>query len=506
MNSNVQNCFPKNDAMSWLWLVLGAALLPFSLLQTVIPVAAWLAPIFLLRFVRTLQKRIALPLIIIVYQAALAIALRNGYFPVTFPALACIVLVVGAVLSLGYVADRLLAPLTPQWAHSLVFPVTAVSIDFLIAEASPFATWFSPAYAHFGNMAFIQIVSITGIYGLTFLVAWLAAVINEIWQKGFTRRTECSLGITVASVLLINLLLGGARVAFFPSGSTAVRVAALTPVPVKCPYPSELARGGPAMRETLWVQSEKILENLLIRTSKESRSGARLVVWSEAAVVVPEEKLPEALKSIKDIARKERIYLLAGIALSLRSDRFPFIRNMALFVNPQGDVEIEYDKSHPVFVSPWDAAAPGPQVVPTSDTPFGRLGIVICFDADFPRLVRQAGRAGVDILLVPAFDSDAIRFWHAQMAVFRAVENGLSIVRPACNGISIAADYQGRVLGRATDSPAGSSDLAVAVPTKGRTTLYPIIGDGFAWTCMIVLVMMIGRALLFMKRKMRESQ
>ncbi|MBM4424322.1 MAG: hypothetical protein FJ030_13200 [Chloroflexi bacterium] len=49
---NASPSFTVTDRLSWLWLILGAALLPFTQLQTAMPLAAWLAPVFLLRFAR----------------------------------------------------------------------------------------------------------------------------------------------------------------------------------------------------------------------------------------------------------------------------------------------------------------------------------------------------------------------------------------------------------------------------------------------------------------------
>jgi apolipoprotein N-acyltransferase len=52
---------PRTGWAPWLWLAVGAALAPFAHLTNVIPVAAWLAPVFLLRFVRTQRARVAIP-------------------------------------------------------------------------------------------------------------------------------------------------------------------------------------------------------------------------------------------------------------------------------------------------------------------------------------------------------------------------------------------------------------------------------------------------------------
>ena len=56
---------------------------------------------------------------------------------------------------------------------------------------------------------------------------------------------------------------------------------------------------------------------------------------------------------------------------------------------------LAYNKSHPVPVEESSAAPGRPAVMPTVDLPvLGRVGVAICFDLQFPTLMRQAGRAG----------------------------------------------------------------------------------------------------------------
>jgi hypothetical protein len=67
------------DRFSWLWLAVGLALLPFSTVHAELPLAAWLAPIFILRFARTQSMRLGLPVVVLVSGAALAFACRDFY-------------------------------------------------------------------------------------------------------------------------------------------------------------------------------------------------------------------------------------------------------------------------------------------------------------------------------------------------------------------------------------------------------------------------------------------
>jgi apolipoprotein N-acyltransferase len=121
------------------------------------------------------------------------------------------------------------------------------------------------------------------------------------------------------------------------------------------------------------------------------------------------------------------------------------------------------------------------------DTPYGRLGTVICQDDFFPSLLRQAGRRHVDILLVPTSDWPAIADWHAELSSFRAVENGVAVVRPTRWGISLATDALGRTIAAKPDTGTDRT-LFAAVPTQGRSTVYARIGDVFAYLCLALLI------------------
>src|SRR6476659_4357041 len=78
---------PLTSRWSWLWLVIGAALLPCTSIQTSLAIAAWLAPVFLLRFARTQRARVGLPLIALVQSVPLGVNWYIGSTPNTLVAL-----------------------------------------------------------------------------------------------------------------------------------------------------------------------------------------------------------------------------------------------------------------------------------------------------------------------------------------------------------------------------------------------------------------------------------
>ncbi len=96
---------------------------------------------------------------------------------------------------------------------------------------------------------------------------------------------------------------------------------------------------------------------------------------------------------------------------------------------------------------PGSGNVKGDGVLPRLDTEYGRWSAAICFDLDFPRLIRQAGRMNADLLLAPSNDWTEVREMHLRMHILRAVEQGFTLFRPTKDGISAAADPYGRIPG-----------------------------------------------------------
>ncbi|MBX2797825.1 MAG: apolipoprotein acyltransferase, partial [Myxococcales bacterium] len=137
------------------------------------------------------------------------------------------------------------------------------------------------------------------------------------------------------------------------------------------------------------------------------------------------------------------------------------------------------------------------------DTPIGRIASVICYDADFPSLVAQASEQDVDLLVVPAGDWSAIAQMHADMARIRAIEQGVSVLRPAGAGLTTVVDPYGRVLASHRFEPERPlASIAASVPVHGVRTLYGRLGDAFAWLSVLGLGMATALAVA---RRVRDS-
>jgi apolipoprotein N-acyltransferase len=456
----------------WLAWLLAVAVLPFHAHHHVVPVAAWVAPLFLLRWSRRSHSGGRAWLGVV---AAIALgdwlAFQGGYFQ--FPALVlpAIALASGLFWSVPYVLDRWAIGRLPVGAASFVFPAGVAALDALNAGLSPLGAWGSPAFSQAPGSPFSQVAAVAGLAGVTFLVHALAPAVEEVWHGGRGSRALRPLAVAVAIVAAV-FVAGGLRLrAVAPR---TVRVAAVAASAERYAdawkglrVPA-VAKATDGERASYRAQFERNVEPLFARTIEAARAGARLVAWPESVPVL-EEDLAAFLGRARTLAIGQRVYLVVAPEMILRATSKPFARNLSILIDPDGVELWRYDKTHPVPGIEDGRLAPGAGRLPVVDTEIGRLSTAICFDLDFGALAAQAGSAGVELLIAPADDWPAIREMHPRMAAFRAVEHGFALLRPASQGISTAVDARGRTVARASSLDGGDGFFVVDLPLSRPT-------------------------------------
>ncbi len=403
----------------------------------------------------------------------------------------------GLILSTGYIVDRLLVHQYDGFLRTLIFPLTVTTVDWIL-NFTPFYTYGSSAYTQRDLLPLIQMISITGMWGLTFLIAWFGPVVNDIWEQEFNLRSTLRTTIPFALVFIGVILYGSIRIAFAPPSGPTVQVSGITPDQTLWSYQpvAEIAQGTEERRAELHTLMQPVLTDLFDRSRQLARAGSKIVVWSETAAFVLEEEEASVLNIGQDLAREEGIYLQMGLMVVLKTEHHPFGENRVILIDPNGNIVWDYYKSHPVPLNDATEIAPGPGIIPMVDSPYGRIATLICYDANDPRFVRQAGKGGASLLLDPADDWEVIKFDHSRMAVYRAIENGVSLLRPTSKGLLTAVDYQGKTLAYSDYYKADKAVITTAVPISGVSTLYTYIGDSFAYSCIIGLTILIISALI----------
>jgi apolipoprotein N-acyltransferase len=184
-------------------------------------------------------------------------------------------------------------------------------------------------------------------------------------------------------------------------------------------------------------------------------------------------------------------------------------RNIVWAFEPGVPSPVTYEKRHlvPGLESNVYAPGPGPRMLPNGVEP------EICFDMDFPRMIRHDTVAmHPRLLAVPASEIGTHGNWsdlgvaaddwfHARAAVMRSVENGVPMARSAGRGLLTLNDRYGRIV-TATRTSGSFTALVGNLPLDGRggSTLYDRIGDAFGWLCLALGVGLVGVSLRFAAR------
>jgi apolipoprotein N-acyltransferase len=456
-------------------------MLPFIHGQTPLFFAGWITPLFLLRFSRTVRPLIALPAIGLAVFVGNWIAFRGGFTPFSGLELYAALAGIAVAYMVLFAIDCWTWWRLPIIASTLVLPLASVSIGFLGTLGNPIGTSGAEAYSQ-SSLELLQVVSVLGIWSIVFLMYWFASVANAAWERSFAIGEVKEPVLAFGAIFAIVMVFGSMRLAFLAPESETVRTAAIV-------LDRQLReQGDPAA----------IIDDLFTRTIQEAQAGAQIIVWSEGAVSLPKEEEDAFLARARETAAATGTYLQVSLdTTEVRGDQ-RIVENRALMFTPEGSQAWDYHKAKP---TPGDPETPGPGEMPTLDTPYGRLATIICQDDLFPELVAQAGRLNVDILLVPSNDWATIADWHNHLAAFRAIENGVNILRPTSQGISSATDALGRPVANKMDYfTTNTHTLVAAVPTAQTTTIYPQIGDVFAYTSAIGVLVLVGKALYRTKK------
>jgi apolipoprotein N-acyltransferase len=491
-NETAPGQLDRANRTSAYWGVLAFLLLLFSNGRNTIAVAAWLAPVFLLRFVRTHSPRFGLLVAWLVLSGAFVFQFR-GMVPLPYMWYLVLAAVYGLVETVPFALDRIAAHRIGGFRSTLVLPCSWVVTEYLVATFTPYGSWGAAAYSQHENLTLLQILSITGLYGVSFLIAWFAAIYNWIWEHQFEWQ-KIRRGVAwTAMVAVAVCFYGGARLALTRPDDPTVRVASLTKPDIELiPSPEVAERifsGTQTADDTDEVRrrGRAINDDLLSRSEREAIAGARIVIWGESNGFALKDDEQELIQRGIELARDQQIYLGMGLATWNTESRSP-LENKIVLITPNGELAWESYKAIPVPGTEAALSARDEGRIRVTESPYGRLSSAICFDMDFPGLLKQAGRLRTDVMLVPSNDWQEIDPWHSEMARFRSIEQGFNLVRHTSGGLSIATDYQGRVLSRMDHYTTAERVMISEVPTRGVTTVYSRIGDLFSWICIAVLL------------------
>lgn len=472
------------------WLILGGILMLFYNGRYTIPIAAWIGPLFIVKYYRTNKTKKSLSLCYLVMMLSSFFSFK-GVTGIDGGIEYIVLAGMSLVFFIPFLIDKLMANKLKGFTSTLILPLAGVTIEYLFSLISPYGTWGSLAYSQYGNLELEQILSITGIWGISFVLYWFYSTINWAWKNNF-QITQIRKGISIfVCVVFLIIFVGGVRVKVFNENSNTVKIASISVLhkPLWKDIDPILDGSGNTEENVNMVKGklDKLHDELLNLTIKEAENGAKIIFWHECNGLVFKEDEDKFIKDTSEIAKKYNIYIMMSMATF--TPGINTNENKTILIDETGQIGFQYEKTK---IVPGDNDIKGDGELKYLDTPYGRIGSAICFDMDFPSYITKAGENNIDILLVPSSDWKEIDPIHTEIASFRAVENGFNFVRQVQNGYSLSTDYLGNTISSMDFFNTDDQVMISHVPTKGTSTIYSRLGDFFAWICVATFLAFVG--------------
>ncbi|MDX1667549.1 MAG: nitrilase-related carbon-nitrogen hydrolase [Saprospiraceae bacterium] len=484
-----------------------------------IPISAWLGIAAMLYFIRQVKWWKGLLFGSLITFAAALIA-NWGVIPFPLPVMLIILSVSSLLTMLPYLLDKWLAGAYPSFLSTLIFPAAFTVLDFWAATNSAAGTWGNIAYTQYAFTPLFQLASVTGIWGIGFLIYWFGSTANYVLERWGNRSVWPGTAF-YAAFLLAAISYGTVRLQV-AKGSDAPRlkVAAISVENLSLLERMYFAETGEEIEispdagqqdphlqkaqatvaqfvenpaaprfNVVHEEAHRLMDQLLALSKEAVEEGAQLIAWSEGVLMTGKPQETSIIERARAFAREYSVYLYLPIASFLPGDvedGKPFLENKILVIHPSGEILDIYFKNRPV---PGEPSIPGDGELPIIEAPNGRFSHAICYDADFTDLMDQLHEKGAQLLVLPSGDWSAISPYHSYMAVARSIENGTALLRPVSKGLSIATDPWGRVLATDDYFEDDRHYLTAAIPMAEVRTLYAGWGNWLVYSSTVLFLL-----------------
>ncbi|HEY73394.1 MAG TPA: apolipoprotein N-acyltransferase [Thermoflexia bacterium] len=467
----------------------------------------WLALVPLLIAVTAAPSRqhyvLALP-----FGLIWSIAVHNWYPNIFPPALGYFLIVAVGTFYAGIVQlGAWLQARLPGALKLLAMPVAWAAVEFVRFIAPVAGDWWFVllAKSQWRFPPALQVLNVTGFPGLSFLVMLANVAIAFLLLRNQVFRvsgaTKPGFWASVVALVIVAAIVGWGAVSIPQPPADTFTIAALTDMVNQDPdilSTSEFTAEDFGTAANLPETSQSIFAVDAALTRSVANQQPAFIVW-------PENEFSDAddaqfIDQLEGLAREMDAYIVADVVWQASTG----MHDTALMVGPEGNEVGRRAKINTTAGEENVGFVPGPREYPVFDTPYGQVGIGVCWDRHRLFITRELARSGpqqgsgAQIVLMPADDDFEGNAWfprfHASDAVFRAAENRVAFAVGATSGLSVIVDPYGRIVAEGGVNERGVISGEVFT-TPGRT-LYTRWGDWFGWAMVITLLGMIGWAAL----------
>jgi apolipoprotein N-acyltransferase len=391
----------------------------------------------------------------------------------------------------------------------LLLPVFWVSLEYVRSFLFSGFPWENLGYSPYRLLPLMQFADITGVYGISFLIVWVNAVVYLILRGIVLKQIPWKTAALTVLMLFSVLLYGRMR------QQAVASLSAVSP-----PLTVGLVQGN-IPQDIKWDAAfrDETLQRHRDLTLSVMQAGAELVIWPESATPFYFQNDPSYQGELFELIRGSASYLLIGSPSLTVEDKHYVSFNSAFLLTPEAAVAGRYDKMHLVpygeyiplkdlfffldkMVEGIGDFRPGEKIslMPLPASPFG---VLICYEIIFPDLTRRFVKQGAGFLVTITndawFGNTGAPYQHFSMSVVRAIENKRWVARAANTGISGIISPTGEI--QAASSVFTEASLTGEIRPLQVTTFYTRYGDMFALSLCAAACALLAAAVFKKKEK-----
>lgn len=328
-------------------------------------------------------------------------------------------------------------------------PAVWTGVLYLVGVTNPTGVMGTPANSMGDVPVVLQIASVTGFWGIEFVLLLVPAGIAAMVGSTVSRwRIGVALGVVLVGVLGFGVV----RLAGETGPSHQVALIA----------PNE----GHWAVDVATADGERLVKAYADRIAT-LPEGVRLVVLPEGEFGVDDASLPSLVAPLTRAARDRGADVVVG------------------YVRRSGGAKL-----NTALAIPADGGAPNAYVRGTGELVHAAgAGVQICGEVNLANPSRDYAAAGARTMAIPAADEKANGWQHARVASLRGVENGFGVAWSGRTGVLMVSDGMGRIVAEArTGGPDTFTTVVAGLPAGPGATAYTRLGDWFAWLCLVIAV------------------
>ena len=193
----------------------------------------------------------------------------------------------------------------------MIFPLAYTSFEFLLSLFNPFGTAGLLGYTQLDFLAFSQLASLIGMWGMTFMITWFGSVLCWLFDNHFNRKKRVIGGLIYFSLLALILVYGVVRISM-PLQNSYVKISGI--------HTHDKVVEGEKMNLVLSKKdttrfkdiSNSIISRLIEETKAEAKNKSKIIVWSEISTLILDKDEDSLVNVFRTLAKEEKIYLLTN--------------------------------------------------------------------------------------------------------------------------------------------------------------------------------------------------